>query len=158
MTLILALKSFGWGLTGHRIIGHIAMEHLHPQVKKHILQTLNGEDLAMVSNWMDFIKSESTYDSLKPYHYCTIVDVQAIKTHEHPKKGDVWLAINRFLSEVENDKYSVDEGFALRALSHLIGDVHQPLHCGNGSDMGGNQVKVNFFRKIPTFTGFGTAE
>jgi hypothetical protein len=27
----------------------------------------------------------------------------------------------------------------------LIGDVHQPLHCGNGTDMGGNQVKVKFF-------------
>ena len=54
LTFILALKSFGWGLTGHRIVGHIAMEHLHPEVKKHIIQTLNGEDLAMVSNWMDF--------------------------------------------------------------------------------------------------------
>ena len=147
LTLFLALKSFGWGLTGHRIVGHIAMEHLNPEVKQHILQTLNGEDLAMVSNWMDFVKSESTYDSLKPYHYCTIVDVEAIKTHEHPKQGDVWMAIDKFLLEVENDQYSVDEGFALRALSHLIGDVHQPLHCGNGSDMGGNQVKVNFFKE-----------
>ena len=62
----------------------------------------------MVSNWMDFVKSESTYDSLKPYHYCTIVDVEAIKTHEHPKQGDVWMAIDKFLLEVENDQYSVD--------------------------------------------------
>ena len=59
----------------------------------------------MVSNWMDFIKSESTYDSLKPYHYCTIVDVEAIKTMSTPNKV-MWLAINTFLLEVENDKYS----------------------------------------------------
>ncbi|MDC1022393.1 S1/P1 nuclease [Schleiferiaceae bacterium] len=144
---ILTLNSFGWGLTGHRIVGHIAMEHLNPEVKQHILNTLKGEDLAMVSNWMDFIKSESAYDSLKPYHYCTIVDVEAIKTHEHPKQGDVWMAIDRFLQEIENEKYSVTEGFALRALAHLIGDAHQPLHCGNGTDMGGNQVKVNFFKE-----------
>lgn len=28
---------------------------------------------------------------------------------------------------------------------HLIGDVHQPLHCGYGYDYGGNLVKVTFF-------------
>jgi len=27
----------------------------------------------------------------------------------------------------------------------LIGDLHQPLHAGNGTDKGGNDVKVTFF-------------
>jgi hypothetical protein len=32
-------------------------------------------------------------------------------------------------------------------LIHVIGDVHQPLHCGYGYDKGGNDVKVTFFGK-----------
>ncbi len=32
-------------------------------------------------------------------------------------------------------------------LIHLVGDVHQPLHVGNGTDRGGNDVKVTYFWK-----------
>ena len=47
LTLVLSsLTAFSWGLTGHRIIGHIAMDHLNPDVRAHILETLGGEDLA----------------------------------------------------------------------------------------------------------------
>jgi hypothetical protein len=27
---------------------------------------------------------------------------------------------------------------------HLVGDIHQPLHVGNSTDRGGNDVKVEF--------------
>lgn len=37
-------------------------------------------------------------------------------------------------SEIQNLKYLV----------HLVADIHQPLHVGNGNDKGGNDVKVNF--------------
>jgi hypothetical protein len=143
--LLGTFNAFSWGLTGHRIVGHIAMDHLNPEVRSHILETLGGEDLAQVSNWMDFIKSEPSYDSLNAWHYCTVESVDHLDHHEHPDKGDVWMAIDKFLNEITTQEYSVDEAFALRALAHLIGDVHQPLHCGNGTDMGGNQVKVKFF-------------
>jgi hypothetical protein len=66
-------------------------------------------------------------------------------THKHPAEGDIWMAIDKFLTEIETGQYSVDEGFALRAIAHLIGDVHQPLHCGRGTDMGGNMVQVKWF-------------
>ncbi|MDZ7827847.1 MAG: S1/P1 nuclease [Gammaproteobacteria bacterium] len=34
---------------------------------------------------------------------------------------------------------------ALRFAVHLIGDLHQPLHVGNGRDRGGNDVRVTWF-------------
>ena len=34
---------------------------------------------------------------------------------------------------------------AIRMLTHLVGDVHQPLHVGNGEDRGGNSVKIKWF-------------
>lgn len=30
---------------------------------------------------------------------------------------------------------------------HIIGDLHQPLHAGNGIEREGNDVKLKFFRK-----------
>jgi hypothetical protein len=32
----------------------------------------------------------------------------------------------------------------LKMLFHLIGDLHQPLHCGYASDKGGNDIKMGF--------------
>ncbi len=143
--ILFATASFAWGLTGHRIVGHIAMEHLDKSVKKKVLAALEGEDLAMTANWMDFIKSDHAYDTLKPLHYCTVASIDDIDTHVHPDQGDVWQAIEKYLKEIETQQYSVDEAFALKVIAHLIGDVHQPLHCGNGEDRGANDVKVTFF-------------
>jgi hypothetical protein len=36
---------------------------------------------------------------------------------------------------------------ALRFTLHIIGDLHQPLHAGNGNDRGGNDIRVTFFRE-----------
>ena len=33
--------------------------------------------------------------------------------------------------------------FALKFLLHLVGDLHQPLHCADNNDRGGNSVKVS---------------
>ena len=45
------------------------------------------------------------------------------------------------------DKKSTKEDkiIALKFLVHLIGDLHQPLHVGNGKDRGGNDIKVKWF-------------
>lgn len=135
---------FAWGPTGHRVVGEVATMHLSKKAKKKIAKILQGESLAMCSNWMDFIKSDDSYDSLKSWHYVTIPSIDKYH-HEGQMKGDVIQAIDRFVYEIENDKYSVDEKFALRCLVHLVGDIHQPLHVGNGEDRGGNSVKVKWF-------------
>ncbi len=58
------IKSMAWGMTGHRIVGEIAESYLTPNAKKEVLKILGTQSLAMASNWADFIKSDSTYDSL----------------------------------------------------------------------------------------------
>jgi hypothetical protein len=40
-----------------------------------------------------------------------------------------------------------DKETALRFIVHLVADLHQPLHAGNGTDKGGNEVKVTWFGK-----------
>lgn len=142
----IAFKSFSWGATGHRIVGLIAERHLTKKAKKNISIVLGTETLAEVSNYMDFIKSDATYRHMSPWHYATIPDGKTYAETGTPAEGDVIATINRLMQELELKTFTdEDEAFALKCLVHLIGDIHQPLHVGNGDDKGGNDVKLDYF-------------
>ncbi len=139
-------QALSWGLTGHRVVGEIAQHHLSKKARKAIRQILGHESLADVANYLDFIKSDSTYDYLKPWHYVTIPDGQTYATASKAPEGDVISGIRYFTGRLKSDTLTLAEKqFALKALVHLVGDIHQPLHVGNGQDRGGNDVKVKYF-------------
>lgn len=141
---IISFESFGWGQTGHRTIGQIAHNHLSKKALKQIDKILSGQSIAMVSNFMDEIKSDPAYDSLGAWHYCTIPDGQTYSGA--PEEGDAIEAINTYIKMLKSGKLSKEEeAFSLKCLIHLVGDIHQPLHVGNGTDRGGNDVKVTYF-------------
>ena len=51
-----------------------------------------------------------------------------------------------FIKTLQNqNSIKTDKIVALKFLVHLIGDLHQPLHVGNGVDRGGNDYKVTWF-------------
>ena len=58
---LLPVFSFGWGVLGHRIVGQIAGSYLTPKARIEVQKILGNESIAMVSNWADFIKSDSEY-------------------------------------------------------------------------------------------------
>jgi hypothetical protein len=60
----------------------------------------------------------------------------------------VILAINTYIDLLKRGNLTkAEQAFTLKCLIHLIGDIHQPLHVGNGTDRGGNDVKVTYFWK-----------
>jgi hypothetical protein len=149
--LLLLLISFSfqalpWGKTGHRIVGLIAEKHLSKKARKNIEKILKTETLAEVSNHMDFIKSNDAYDHMSPWHYATIPDGMTYDEAGTPEEGDIIQTLNRLIAELKTKQFTdEDEAFALKCLVHLIGDIHQPLHVGNGEDKGGNDVKLEYF-------------
>jgi len=141
-----SIETFGWGQTGHRTIGLIAEYHLSKKAKKKIRKILKGHSVAMVSTFMDEIRSDSTYDRFAPWHYCTIPEGKTYEEAGIPDEGDIIYAINFFLNELKTKNFTIeDEEFALKCLIHLVSDIHQPLHVGNGNDRGGNDVQVEYF-------------
>lgn len=143
---VIATSTFGWGATGHRIVGLIAERHLNKKAKKKIALVLQRETLAEVSNYMDFLKSDNTYRHMSPWHYATIPDGETYDQAGTPEEGDVISTISRLVSELKSGNFTdEDEAFALKCLVHLVGDIHQPLHVGNGEDKGGNDVKLDYF-------------
>lgn len=139
-------QSFAWGKIGHRVVGEIASVYISKKAKKHLDKILSGHSMAEVSNWMDDIKSDEHYDYATTWHWVTIPDGQTYETSEINPKGDIITTINRLILELKDGGLTFEEEAQhLKMLIHLVGDIHQPLHIGNGNDLGGNKVEVKWF-------------
>ncbi len=80
------------------------------------------------------------------YHYVTVPDGKSYAQVGAPARGDAVTALRAFAETLRDPNASlVDRQLALRFAIHIIADLHQPLHVGNGRDRGGNDVKVRFF-------------
>lgn len=135
-----------WGQIGHRTVGHIADGMLSKKAKKQVKRVLGNETLAEVSTWMDDVKSDNAYRYAGAWHYCTIPDGMTYETAPTQEGGDIIWAIEKIIKELKaGDLSTEDEAKNLKFLAHLVGDIHQPLHVGNGEDRGGNDVKVQWF-------------
>lgn len=142
---LFSLNAFAWGPTGHRTVGQVAERFLDIDVQYKIFQLLDGQTLARVSTWPDEIKSEpQTYSHTYNWHYTDWAD----EMHNHDETNSTGKLITtiREQTAVLKDPNAAKEkkAFAIKFLTHLIGDLHQPLHVGNGQDRGGNNCKVIF--------------
>lgn len=86
----IVFNSFGWGLTGHRVVGEIASYHLSKKAAKSIQDILGPESLAMVANWMDEIKSDPSYNYLNSWHYLTVKAGKGYDPSIQEKSGDAY--------------------------------------------------------------------
>lgn len=150
--LLVAQYAFSWGVTGHRIIGEIAQDHLTKKAKKELRKLIGKETLAWWSNWPDFIKSDSTWNHASPWHYVDLPGhMEKEKFIEELKKlpgKNLYSQIPTMLAELKNRSLPVEKRrVALYFLIHLIGDLHQPLHVGRDEDAGGNKIVVYWFDK-----------
>ena len=135
-----------WGQNGHRIVGDIAADYLTPDARKEIDRVLGHESMAIASTWMDEIKSDPAYDHTHDWHWVTIPDGMTYKETEKNPNGDLINSIRTFIEELKSGSLSAEEEKKkLRMLIHLVGDIHQPLHVGNGKDRGGNDTEVEWF-------------
>ncbi len=145
--MIADMNCFAWGPDGHKITGAIAQHLLDQRTKDSVKIYLGKATLEDVSTWMDEIKSDSKYDALKPLHYINMErgEVYVAK----PDDKDIVAEINKVVDELKNrSKYSREEiEMDLKILTHLLGDIHQPLHVGFSSDQGGNMIQVQFMHR-----------
>lgn len=146
------LASFAWGPNGHRIVGEIAYRHLTPKAKQAVDAILAKQKLALISNWPDFIKSDTTgkYEKMSTWHY---IDAPAaadetvfINYLKAAKEDNAYNKEADFIKTLKDPKSTKAEKlFALTFLTHVIGDVHQPLHVGSSEEgSGGNKISVTW--------------
>ena len=144
---ILTQTVFGWGKTGHRIVGKVAEIYLTKNAKTQIKKLMGHHDLSRMSIWADEIKSDPQWKHASDWHWCTIPDGENYETGKH--KGQAVEKVNEFIKTLKRKNTTTDEKqVALKFLVHLTQDLHQPLHVGNGKDKGGNSIKVKWFGEL----------
>lgn len=145
LLLTIQAQSFGWGQTGHRVIGQIAEWHLSKRTYQQISKILGPESMAMASTWMDEIRSDTTYNFTYTWHWVTIPTGQQYDQAIQEPTGNAYAALQNIITALKSDTLSsLEEEAYLKMLIHLVGDLHQPLHVGTGEDRGGNDVQVQW--------------
>lgn len=139
------LDAFGWGELGHQTVAEIAQRHLTAQAKQAIESIMGPEPLAVASIWPDIVKGDKRFNDFSVYHYTEVPPgktYQSMKPEEHAKK-DAYTVLTKFPAVLVDTKSTREQKMiALRYIVHVVGDIHQPLHVGNGKDRGGNFCEV----------------
>ena len=149
LLLVVSNTAFGWGQTGHRTTGAIAEHYLSTDAKLAIDKLLPNESLAEASTYADEMRSDPSVfwqKTASPWHYVTVPAGKSYSEAGSPSQGDAVTALKRFRATLRDKNASLaDKRLALRFTIHLVGDLHQPLHAGNGTDRGGNTIKLTYF-------------
>jgi|GEM_PF-83870 len=160
---VVSSKAQAWGDLGHSIVGAIAEERMEPETRAFVAGVLGIEPMALTATWADSVRDDhrfnhnpNEYDqaikdaddnNFSDYHF---VDIPTGSTYDTKVVKDVKDALGGISGAVAILKAPLNRFpqasrlLALRYLVHLIGDLHQPLHVGNGYDIGGNFCSVKW--------------
>ena len=143
---LLILKTsatFAWGRVGHIMVAEIAMGYLNKGVKDSVQKYLGKMTFGEAGTWMDDVRSNKKFNYMKTWHYA---DVGRDSDYTETGEENAVNTIEKAMSELRNKGKLTPEqiNMDLKLLFHLIGDLHQPLHCGYRDDKGGNNVDVEF--------------
>lgn len=136
-------RALAWGAKGHQVIARVATERLSSRARKATAELLKGASLESVAAWADQVKSTASA------HFISI----PLDHNDYNPKADctgdcLITAIERNIAVLKDvNEPAAKRAEALKYVVHLIGDLHQPLHCSDNNDANGNQVRVTFFNQ-----------
>lgn len=144
-------RALAWGGDGHQIAALIAEERLTPEAKAGIGSLLGDANIsdAEIVSWADVVRRERR--ATAPWHYVNIpVGANVFDPKRDGNGGDNIIEKIAAFEKVLSDRTApqVDRVEALKFLVHLVGDIHQPLHCAErNGDKGGNGRLVYFLER-----------
>ncbi len=162
-----------WDPYGHMVVCQLAYDRLNPKAKAAVDELVQGVkhptqkyNFVTVGCWMDDIREDNPEipftGQFKPWHFITWGHNPSDTnpplepgTSAESAKGNIVIALKRAQAVLEGgtDPEIPDKSYALAILCHLVGDVHQPLHCASRhfkdqsgkivNDRGGNSVTID---------------
>jgi hypothetical protein len=149
--------ALAWGDLGHQIVGNIAEQRIAPQTKDFVRAILGIEPMAVAANWPDHVRNDDRFSNkdpnfdFSPYHFSEIPTGFTFDTRPNKDPKDAYSAImgaTRVLTTPSMPREN--KMIALRYLIHIVGDIQQPLHVGNGFDRGGNNCSIRMSKNSKT--------
>ncbi|KAG2569363.1 hypothetical protein PVAP13_7NG372700 [Panicum virgatum] len=153
-----APAAHAWRKEGHYMVCKIAESFLTSEASAAVTRLLPGwagGELAATCSWAD--DERRRYPWSGALHFAdTPGDCQFFYDRDcHNTKGEkdmcVVGGINNYTAALMNTSAPlVDPTVSLMFLAHFVGDIHQPLHCGNTVDFGGNTIIVHWYNATTT--------
>ncbi len=136
-------NSFAWGKTGHELVGKLAFHFLDDSTRLKVQKYLGNLSFEEAANWMDDSRSNSYFDYMRTWHYMDLEKGEKFDntSHERNMITVLFSAITELRQMDKMKRKEIKRNLLL--IFHLVGDLHQPLHCGYASDKGGNTIMVN---------------
>lgn len=157
-----------WGKFGHLVVCDLAYRNLTDASRtklKTLFQSRSGgilvkgkgklEDRRYTSFNVGCLEEDELPRKHASDHFINVSrDTKAIVDSNCPNDGSCTLAgIDRDLQTLKDETASkADRVFALMAIGHWLGDIHQPLHTSFADDKGGNGIDVTLDGKCATGT------
>jgi hypothetical protein len=149
--LAAAPEALAWDAEGHQVVAAIAERHLTPEAREGMQALLGPAHLhdRDVAAWADDIRSSQP--ETRGWHF---VDIPLSADTYSPDRDCAGqnCAIGRieiFSRTLADPSVSREERLtALKFLVHFVGDLHQPLHCIDNNDHGGNTLQVRYPERV----------
>jgi len=166
--LLITNAVYPWGRNGHRIVAAICELYMSDEAKEEMIKIMGPDYLEELAYWPDYIRPEKGWKMAAPWHYTTVNVGQTpedirIKYEEDDDINDALEAMDLMIDILQDDpdatKWLEDrmqknrakplrgstKATALAFLTHIVADIHQPLHVGKNQDRGGNNITVLYF-------------
>lgn len=158
LPLFAATPAHAWGDYGHRTTAAVALDQVRPSTRAAIADLIRSapaletptcqlKSLSDASVWPDCIKGlGARFDYAFSWHYQNADVCKPFDLTAACKDGNcVSRQIDRAAKLLADQKVPPRERLmALSFLTHFVGDIHMPLHAGDRSDRGGNDVKAAY--------------
>jgi len=169
IALAVSLPARAWDAGGHELVATLAYGHLNPKAQKAVTElaremTTPGEsyDAFTLACWMDDLKKDPAmpdHGMFLSWHYIDIgiepgdPEPSFAPGDDNTVHGNVVQALKRAVVVLKGgtDPYIPTKAMACAMVMHLVGDIHQPLHCATHyffsggrlhQDAGGNKEEV----------------
>lgn len=176
LNLIFSLpRAEAWDISGHMIVAQVAYSRLNTNAAAHLALLAsqvtfrtNHYNAVNVAGWADDIKHAFDIPDAGHYKNWHFIDLGVPDSHfdllTNPppltiENGDIVSALKRCVAVAKggSDPLIPDEATAVALIVHLMGDIHQPLHCAShyytnqpGTDGGGNDIALSNFQDTYT--------
>ena len=149
----LAAQAFAYSDDGHMYVAKIAYDRLPPAKQKKLDELMalikNGRapyNSASAACWPDDVKHTPGFGPTADWHF---IDMP-LNGGPLPTKANILDGIKKNLADYRTAASApstpankLKQARAIAFLIHLVGDIHQPLHCSEpGGSTGGNAIQV----------------
>jgi hypothetical protein len=158
-----AWQAFSWNAVGHKIVALIASDQFTDAERKKIAAKM-GDWVAMASEPDEYREISNALSAWHYIDYPWVVEPTVKPIHLVEKNNNIVWALGetrRVLAKKNKPHQEAIIQIFRANLIHLMGDLHQPLHCISRvteahpkGDMGGNKFDVKLGDKTETLHHF----